>query len=75
MGKAKIYLYNNRYTGEVLRLTKAQGKKLSEDWSRIKPVVNDEGETVLRMQMNGATIDISENKPVEVKPDGERSAE
>ena len=71
--RAKIYLYNNRFTGEVLRLTKGQGKKLSEDWSRVKPVINDQGERVLRMQMEGATIDISENKPAEVKTDGERS--
>lgn len=69
MTKAKIFLFNNRHTGEVLRLTKKQAKQLNEDWSQIKPVVNTDGEKVLRMQMQGATIDISENKAPKVTPD------
>jgi len=66
MKKLQVYLYNNRFTGEVLPLTKADGKKLSEDWSRVKPVVNDQGKKVLRIRMNGGTIDIVEQ---EVKTD------
>lgn len=62
MKKAQIYLYNNRFTGEVLPLTKAQGKKLSEDWSRIKPAINDKGQRVLRMKMEGAIVDILETE-------------
>lgn len=62
MKKAQIYLYNNRFTGEVLPLTKAQGKKLSEDWSRIKPAINDKGERVLRMKMEGGIVDIRETE-------------
>ncbi len=58
----QIYLYNNRFTGQVLPLTKAQGKKLSEDWSRIKPAVNEKGQRVLRMKMEGATVDILETE-------------
>lgn len=64
MKKAQIYLYNNRFTGEVLPLTKAQGKKLSEDWSRIKPAINDKGERVLRMKMEGGIVDIRETEVV-----------
>lgn len=55
-------MYNNRFTGEVLPLTKAQGKKLSEDWSRIKPAINDKGERVLRMKMEGGIVDIRETE-------------
>ena len=66
MTKAKIYLFNNIFSGEVKPLTKAQGKLLNEDWSRIKPVINDKGQKVLRMQLNGATVDISENNAPEV---------
>lgn len=62
MTKAKIYLFNNRFTGEVKPLTKAEGKKLNEDWSRIKPATNEKGERVLRMKMNGGTIDIKETE-------------
>lgn len=75
MKQAKRYIFNNRFTGEMLVLTKGQGKKLSEDWSRVKPAVNEKGEHVLRIEMEGATIDISENKvPAEARTDGERSA-
>lgn len=72
MTKAKIYLFNNRFTGEVLPLTKAQGKKLNEDWSRIKPATNEKGERVLRMKMNNGTVDIKETK---VAQDGNPGAE
>lgn len=72
MSKAKKYLFNNRHTGEVLALTKADGKALPDDWSRIKPAVNEKGEHVLRMQMEGGVIDIS---PTEVNRDGDNRAE
>lgn len=68
MKPAKIYLYNNRFTGEVLPLTKAQGKKLSEDWSRIKPAINEKGQKVLRMKMEGGTVDILETEVARVVP-------
>lgn len=62
MTKAKTYLFNNIHTGDVVALTKAEGKKLSEDWARIKPVINDKGKRVLRMQLHGATVDIAERE-------------
>ena len=68
MKKAQIYLYNNRFTGEVLPLTKSEGKKLSEDWSRIKPAINDKGQRVLRMKMEGAIIEILETEVADVVP-------
>lgn len=68
MTKAQIYLYNNRFTGEVLPLTKQQSKKLSEDWSRIKPATNDKGQRVLRMKMEGGIVDILETEVANVVP-------
>lgn len=62
MKQAQVFLYNNRFTGEVLPLTKQQGKKLSEDWSRIKPAINDKGQRVLRMKMEGGIVDILETE-------------
>ncbi len=62
MGKPKVYLFNNRFSGEVVPATIAEGEKLGEDWSRIKPVTNDKGQRVLRMQLEGATVDISERE-------------
>lgn len=76
MTQSKKYIFNNRFTGELRVLTKSEGKKLGEDWSRVKPAVNEKGERVLRMQMHGATIDISENTaPAEVVKDGVGSTE
>ena len=74
--RSKRYIYNNRYTGEMKVLTKGQGKQLNEDWSKVQPAVNEKGEHVLRIQMAGGTIDISENKaPAEDDQDGKQSAE
>lgn len=70
MTKSKLYLFNNRFTGDIKRLTKSAGKKLSEDWSRIRIVTNDKGERVMRMELNGATVDISENETPEVVANG-----
>ena len=75
MTKAKLYAFNNKFTGDVQVLTKAEGAKLNEDWSRIKVVTNEQGERVLRLQFHGATADISENKVLEALPDGNRLAE
>lgn len=74
--RSKRYIYNHRFTGEMRVLTKGQAKQLNEDWSKVQPAVNEKGERVLRVQMEGATIDISENKaPAEGSTDGERAAE
>lgn len=69
MTKPKIYLYNHTETGEVLALTKAQGSKLGPEWSRVKSVINDKGERVLRLELAGAVAEISE-----VKVNGNRNS-
>jgi hypothetical protein len=63
---AKKIPYVHRFTGDVKILTKQEGKKLSEDWSRVEFVKNDEGVQVMRIQLNGATVDVSENETKEV---------
>ncbi len=65
--------YVNRFTGDVRIVTKSGAKKLSEDYSPVEFTTNLEGERVMRLQLEGATVDISENKSQEVKPDGNRN--
>lgn len=73
MTKAKILPYINRFNGEVKTLTRSEGKKLSEDWSRARVVTNSEGKKVFRFEIeapvkgpdgkvhNGiATVDLQE---------------
>lgn len=60
--------YLNKYTGEVLIGTKSSAKKLNEDWSKVEFVKNDKGEKVMRLHLDGATVDVSENKqPLELE--------
>lgn len=70
MNSDQKYLFNNRHTGEVLALSKIGGSLLGKDWSEIKPAINAKGERVLRMELNGATVDISENTGSKVVIDG-----
>ncbi len=65
--------YVNRHTGAVLVVSKQHGKKLNEDWSRVEFIKNEEGKQVMRIQLEGATVDVAENEqPVEVVSDGNR---
>lgn len=61
--KAKLYAFNNMDTGDVVYLTKKQGRGLNEDWARIRAVVNEKGERVLRMQLRNAVVDMQEGAP------------
>ena len=70
MAKSKPRVYVHRFTGDVKVLTKSQAKHLSEDWSRTEQIVNEHGERGMRIQIEGATVDILENKTVEVDTDG-----
>jgi hypothetical protein len=68
--------YINRFTGDVVVVSKQHGKKLSEDWSKIQFIKNEQGKQVMRLQLEGATVDVAENEqPIEVAPDGKRSTE
>lgn len=65
----------NKFTGDVVIVTRGGAKRLNEDWEKVEFTTNEEGKPVMRLQLNGATVDISENEPVsEVVEDVNRSA-
>lgn len=72
---AKKIPYINRFTGEVLITTKQGAKRLNEDWEKPQFIENDKGERVMRIHLEGATVDISENKPKEVAANGNARSE
>lgn len=89
MTKAKLLPYINRFTGDIKVMTRADGKKLNEDWARAKMATNKEGDRVFRfslsspvkgkdgkMHMATAIVDLSEtNEPVELEAsDGKRKS-
>lgn len=67
---AKKIPYLHRFTGDIKIVTKQGAKKLSEDWSEVKFVKNQEGKRVMRLELNGATVDVSENETPEAVKDG-----
>lgn len=69
----KKLVYVNRFNGDVKVVSKQHAKKLSEDYSKAEFIKNEEGKQVMRIHLEGATVDIAENEqPVEVAPDGNR---
>lgn len=48
----KLMPYINRFTGEIKTLTKTQGAKLNEDWSRAKMATNQDGKRVFRFELD-----------------------
>lgn len=62
--------YVNKFNGNVLVVTKQEAKKLNEDWERVEFTTNDQGKRVMRIHLNGATVDVSENEDKEVVLDG-----
>ncbi len=75
MTKSKPAIYVNQFTGDIKHLRKSEAKKLSEDWSKAELITNAAGERGMRIKLNGATVDILENKQVKVASDGERQSE
>lgn len=67
---AKKIPYLNKFTGEVLVVTKQKGKQLNEDWQKIEFTQNEDGKRVMRLHLHGATVDVSENEEKEVVKDG-----
>ena len=59
--KAAPKLYVHSMTGEIKRLRKHHAKNLSDAWTEIEFTKNQEGVPVMRLQLKGATVDISEN--------------
>lgn len=72
--KSKPRIYVNRFTGDMKYLKKSEARKLSEDWSRTEQIVNKDGERGMRIQLEGATMDILENGTKEVTPNGNRDS-
>lgn len=69
MAKSKPQIYVNRFTGDMKNLRKSEAKKLSEDWSKAEAVNDADGKRIgMRIQLNGATVDILENGEREVVP-------
>jgi hypothetical protein len=62
--------YINRFTGNVVVVSKQHAKKLSEDYSEVEFVRNDKGKRVMRLQLENAVVDISENEDGEEVIDG-----
>jgi hypothetical protein len=67
MAKRKQDLYVNKFTGDIWRGTKKKARELGEDWTRIEFVDNEDGVPVMRMQLAGATVDVSENGQQEIE--------
>lgn len=59
------YLYAHEVTGDIVRATKQSAKKLPKQYKQIEFTTNDQGKKVMRMHLEGATVDISENEQVE----------
>jgi len=80
MAKQKPHLYFHQPTGNICYATKAQARKLSDDWHKVDFVENQEGERVMRFGFvddRGITItvDVQPNGEQEVASDGDGSPE
>ena len=62
--------YVHKSTGDVKIVSKQGAKKLNEDWDKVEFTTNENGKRVMRIQLNGATVDISENETEKVSSDG-----
>jgi len=70
----KQLVFVNRFNGDVKIVSKQSAKKLSEDYSKAEFVKNEKGTQVMRIHLEGATVDIAENEqPKEVLVDGKRN--
>lgn len=70
----KQYLYAHEKTGDIVRATKQSAKKLPKEFKEIEFTTNDQGKKVMRMHLEGATVDISENDTKEVTKNGDATA-
>lgn len=72
-------LYFHQPTGQIMEVTKANAKKLNDDWKKMQFVKNDKGQDVMRFTFTDsrgvtATVDVRENE-LEGKADGDATAE
>lgn len=63
-----------------MEATKAEAKKLDDDWKKMQFVKNDKGQDVMRFTFTDsrgvtATVDVRETEPEEVNKDGDGNPE
>lgn len=66
----KKTLYMHQPTGNIMTATKAQAKKLNDEWSPVQFVANEKGERVMRFTFKSpdgtvATVDVQASEVVE----------
>jgi hypothetical protein len=72
--------YINKFTGDMIVVSKQRAKRLSEDWMQPKLTTNEKGETVYRFEISStvkgpdgkihagtAVVDLSETEAEKVK--------
>lgn len=66
----------HKTTGDIKFVSKSDGKKLDEDWARLKFTTNAEGKKVMRVNFGAFTMDVLENGTREViETDGDQRTE
>lgn len=58
---AALGLYVHSGSGSVMEATPEKAASLGEAWKPLRVVKNEKGEQVMRFELDGATIDISES--------------
>lgn len=66
-------------TGNIMRLTEKQAKRLNAEWSEVKFIKNEKGERVMRFTFDApdgtvATVDVQPNGKKEVTTSGKSKA-
>lgn len=62
MSKSKPDLYVHGRTGEIVTAHKFQAVMLPKEYRKVRFTKNSKGERVMRIELNGAIVDIQENK-------------
>lgn len=55
-------LFVHEKTGDIVRSTRQGAKKLPPEYKPIEVVKNEQGKTVMRLHLDGATVDIAETE-------------
>ena len=59
---ARKITYVHKETGELKVLTRQSAKKLDDKWSKVEFLKNEDGVQVMRLKLEHATVDVSENQ-------------
>lgn len=60
MSKPDLYVHGR--TGEIVTANKFQAVMLPKEYKKVRFTKNVKGERVMRIELNGATVDIVEDK-------------